>query len=100
MKRGITEPFPKGCMGSDRFRIPSILTTREGTLIASCDARWSHGLDSAGNLETVSARSEDGGCTWERQYVNHFDDVEDGSDRCIFSAGFIDPVTEIGRAHV
>lgn len=93
MKRGMTEPFPKGCMGSDRFRIPSILTTREGTLIASCDARWSHGLDSAGNLETVSARSEDGGCTWERQYVNHFDDVEDGSDRCIFSAGFIDPVT-------
>ena len=93
MKNYMTEPFPKGCMGSKRFRIPSLLVTRRGQVMATCDARWSHGLDSAGNLETVSARSEDGGKTWERQFVNHFDDVADGSDRCIFSAGFIDPVT-------
>ena len=93
MKKEMTEPFPKGCMGSERFRIPSMLVTREGTVMATCDARWSHGLDSAGNLETVSARSVDEGNSWQRQFVNHFDDVEDGSDRCIFSAGFIDPVT-------
>lgn len=90
-ERAVTEPFPEGCMGSRRFRIPALLTTREGTVLAACDARWNHGLDSAGNLETVLARSEDGGCSWERQFINHFEDVVDGSDRCIFSAGFIDP---------
>lgn len=92
MKEKVTDPFPKDCMGSRCFRIPSILTTREKVVMAVCDARWNHGLDSAGNLETVAARSEDGGSTWERQFVNHFEDVEDGSDRCIFSASFIDPV--------
>ena len=88
----VTEPFPKECMGSRCFRIPSILVTGRGTLMAVCDARWNHGLDSAGNLETVQARSHDGGATWERQFINHYEDVEDGSDRGIFSAGFIDPV--------
>lgn len=90
MKREVTEPFPKECMGSKRFRIPAILTTGKGTLVAVCDARWSHGLDAAGNMETVVARSHDNGVTWERQFVNHFEDVVDGSDRCIFSAAFID----------
>jgi len=92
MRREVTEPFPKGCMGSKCFRIPAVLTTRKGTVVAACDARWNHGLDSAGNLETVVARSCDGGMSWERQFVNHFEDVVDGSDRCIFSAGFIDPI--------
>lgn len=87
----VTDPFAKGCMGSEAFRIPSILTTRTGALVAACDARWEHGKDCAGNLETVVARSMDGGESWERQFVNHFDDVVDGTDRCIFSAGFIDP---------
>lgn len=88
----ITEPFAPGTMGSKRFRIPSIITTKKNKIVAACDARWSHGLDSAGNLETVTAISKDGGRSWERQFVNHFDDVEDGSERCIFSAGFIDPI--------
>lgn len=92
MRKEITEPFPKECMGSRCFRIPAMLTTRKGTVMAVCDARWNHGLDSAGNLETVAARSCDGGISWERQFVNHFEDVADGSDRCIYSAGFIDPI--------
>ncbi len=92
MGKMITEPFAPGTMGSRRFRIPAILTTKRGKIVAVCDARWSHGLDAAGNLETVAAISSDGGKSWERQFVNHFDDVEDGSDRCIFSAAFIDPV--------
>lgn len=87
----VTDPFAKGSMGSAAFRIPSMLVTRGGTLVAACDARWEHGKDSAGNLETVVARSCDGGVSWERQFVNHFEDVADGTDRCIFSAGFIDP---------
>lgn len=87
----MTDPFAKGCMGSKAFRIPSILTTRGGAIVAACDARWEHGRDCAGNLETVVARSTDGGESWERQFVNHFEDVVDGTDRCIFSAGFIDP---------
>ena len=90
--KSVTDPFPKGCMGSERFRIPAMLTTQKGTVLAACDARWNHGEDSAGNLETVIARSSDGGRSWERQFVNYFADVEDSSNRCIFSAGFIDPL--------
>ncbi len=92
MKKTVTDPFPSGCLGIDKFRIPSLFVTRENTLLAACDARWNHGQDCAGNLETVLARSEDGGQTWEHQFVNYFEDVTDGSDRCIFSAGFIDPI--------
>ena len=55
--KSVTDPFPKGCMGSERFRIPAMLTTQKGTVLAACDARWNHGEDSAGNLETVIARS-------------------------------------------
>jgi len=87
----VKDPFTKGCMGSQAFRIPSMLVTHGGTLVAACDVRWEHGKDSAGNLETVVARSVDGGECWERRFVNHFEDVVDGTDRCIFSAGFIDP---------
>lgn len=101
MIKTVTEPFPGECMGSKRFRIPGLWVTQKNTLIASCDARWSHGLDAAGNLETVIARSSDNGHSWERQFVNHFEDVEDGSDRCIFSAGFIDPALgEDGRGNL
>ena len=92
MRKNVTDPFPKDCMGSHCFRIPAMLVTKKGTVLAASDARWSHGLDAAGNLETVVARSSDGGQTWERQFVNHYDDVEDGSERCIYSAAFIDPI--------
>ena len=81
MKKTVTDPFPSGCLGIDKFRIPSLFVTRENTLLAACDARWNHGQDCAGNLETVLARSEDGGQTWEHQFVNYFEDVTDGSDR-------------------
>lgn len=96
-ERGITNPFPKGCLGSDRCRIPAILTTKAGTLVAASDARWAHGQDTAGNLETMVARSTDNGLTWEQQFVHHFEDVVDGSERCIFSAGFIDPAIGCDR---
>ncbi len=91
----VTDPFPKDCLGSHCFRIPAILVTKEKAVLAATDVRWAHGQDTAGNLETAVARSEDGGRTWKRQIVNHYDDVEDGSERCIFSAAFIDPVLAV-----
>ena len=41
-KNGITneQPFFVGTGGSDNFRIPGIVTLNNGTIIASCDARW------------------------------------------------------------
>ncbi len=92
MIKNVTDPFPKDCLGSHLFRIPAMIVTKENTVLVANDARWNHGQDAAGNLETVVARSRDYGKTWERQFVNHYDDVEDGSDRCIFSACFIDPI--------
>ncbi len=88
----LTMPFPAGMLGSRQFRIPAMIETDSGAIVFACDARWEHGMDSAGNLETVAARSADGGRSWERRFVNHFEDVSDGSGRCIFSACFIDPV--------
>ncbi len=73
------------------WRIPSILTLSDGTVLAAADCRWAHGQDSPGNLETVVSRSEDGGQTWKAGFVNHFEDLEDGSERMGKSASFIDP---------
>lgn len=73
------------------WRIPSLLTLHDGTVLAAADCRWAHGQDSPGNLETVVSRSEDGGQTWQAGFVNYFEDVEDGSERMGRSASFIDP---------
>lgn len=90
--QNITQPFEKGTFQSECWRIPAMWTTKNQTIIAAADARWAHGQDCPGNLETVTARSTDGGQTWKRQFVSHFEDVEDASPRCIFSVGCIDPV--------
>lgn len=55
--------FYGGYDNSPDYRIPSILTTRTGTVIASADQRHS-GPQDAGDIATVIRRSTDGGNTW------------------------------------
>lgn len=56
--------FYRGYLNSNNYRIPALLKTKKGTLIASIDARISSGLDAPNNIDTAIRRSEDGGKTW------------------------------------
>lgn len=85
------QPFAKGTEDCEKFRIPSIITLNDGSVLAAADLRYNHGADSPGNLDTVVAVSKDGYTGWETQRVNYFDDYAHGySDSN--SASFIDPV--------
>jgi sialidase-1 len=58
--------FTAGTDGYDSYRIPSLVTTRAGTLLAFCEGRKDSQQDS-GNIDLLLKRSTDGGKTWSRQ---------------------------------
>lgn len=47
------------------YRIPGIITTDKGTLIAVYDIRYKHSGDLPANIDVGMSRSSDGGKTWE-----------------------------------
>jgi sialidase-1 len=51
--------------GIHTSRIPGLVTTNKGTLIATFDARRDSGRDLQGNIDIGIHRSEDGGNTWK-----------------------------------
>jgi len=55
-----------GMPGYNRYRIPSLIVTKQGTLLAFCEGRT--GGDS-GDIDTLVRRSEDGGTTWSKNQV-------------------------------
>jgi len=62
-----TEPvtvFEPGLDGCANYRIPSIITTKKGTLIAAIDARRDEPGDNPNNIDKVIRRSIDNGETW------------------------------------
>jgi sialidase-1 len=56
--------FTAGEHGYHTFRIPSLLVTGEGTVLAFCEAR-KNGAGDAGDIDVVLRRSLDNGDTWE-----------------------------------
>ena len=56
--------FERGMEGCNTYRIPALITTSAGTLIACSDARLQSGRDLPNNIHTVIRRSTDGGQTW------------------------------------
>lgn len=84
------QPITNGILGSQKFRIPSMTTLADGSIVAGADVRWNHNADSAGNLDTVVTRSADDGDTWSWEVVNYFRDYADNSNRETNSASFID----------
>lgn len=63
-----TALFISGTDGYDTYRIPAIVTTNSGTLLAFCEGR-KEGRGDAGNIDIVMKRSEDNGKTWGDQVV-------------------------------
>lgn len=51
--------------GSKAYRIPSMITTRKGTVIAGIDARIVDQTDNPNQIEVAIRRSEDNGKTWD-----------------------------------
>lgn len=65
--------FACGEDGYKSYRIPSIIKTKKGTLIASCEGRVQHSGDS-GNIDLVFKRSTDHGKTWSKiKTIRDFD---------------------------
>lgn len=92
------------------YRIPSLLTLSDGTVVSAIDARFGGTHDSPNNIDIAFARSKDGGKTWSKPTMPlYFDDFADTmidlpaglQVRNQQSASFIDPVmfedAEIGR---
>jgi sialidase-1 len=77
--------------GSDTYRIPGLVRTKAGSLVAAYDVRYRGGADLPADIDVGTSRSTDGGKTWEpmrialdmgRDSAFAFDGV---GDPCIFS---------------
>lgn len=79
---------------SDSFRIPSMVTLADGTIVAAADIRWNTTYD-GGGLDTLVARSTDGGKTWSYNAANYLGD-NDNQYNGSLSTAFLDPCLTIG----
>lgn len=77
LARGISFLFESGRNGYFACRIPSLLATKAGTLLAFCEGRL-HSGDDHGAIHLLLRRSEDGGRTWSRPQIIW----EDGLNTC------------------
>ena len=93
----ITNPFtpetiitlPDGTTTSSQsYRIPSMVTLADGTIVAAADIRWNTTFD-GGGLDTLVARSTDDGQTWSYTVANYLGD--NGNAYNAQSTTFIDP---------
>lgn len=86
-----TQPYDRGGdYNIDRMRIPAVITLDNGSVLCAADFRHDHGSDSASNIDTLLAYSENGLDNWQYTMVNYFDDCKDGTNSTD-SASFIDP---------
>jgi sialidase-1 len=72
-----TNVFVSGRDGYHTYRIPSLLVTKNGALLAFCEGRKSSRRDS-GDIDLLLKRSEDGGKTWGEQQIVW----DDGANTC------------------
>jgi len=76
-----TDIFKEGDAGVTRYRIPGIVTTARGTVLAYCEARV-NGAGDWGEIEVHLRRSTDGGKTWtEGVKIAHKGERMEGNPR-------------------
>ena len=64
------ELYTSGSGGYHTCRIPALVTTTSGSLLAFCEGRRD-GLDDFGRIDIVLRRSTDAGATWDEQRLVH-----------------------------
>lgn len=77
---------------SPAFRIPSLLTTSSGKVLAVADIRYGNSNDSPNNIDTGILISSDGGVTWSnpRLILNFLDYPNEPTSQIKNSASYID----------
>jgi sialidase-1 len=65
--------FTAGQGGYHTYRIPAIVVTTNGTVLAFCEGR-KNGRGDSGDIDTLLKRSSDGGKTWSAQQLIWSDD--------------------------
>ncbi|MFF8727457.1 exo-alpha-sialidase [Streptomyces sp. NPDC015171] len=65
---GTSVPYVSGQGGYAVYRIPAVVKTRHGTVLAFAEGRRGGAADT-GDIDVVLRRSTDGGCTWGRLTV-------------------------------
>jgi len=78
---------------SQSYRIPTMVTLDDGTIVAAADIRWNTTYD-GGGLDTLVARSTDGGKSWQYTVANYLGD--NGNEYNALSSTFIDPNLLVG----
>ena len=73
----MTDVFISGRNGYHTYRIPAVVTTKKGTVLAFCEGR-KHSRSDSGDIDLILKRSGDGGETWQRRQVIW----DDGSNTC------------------
>ena len=58
-----TQVFGKATGRANNYRIPSVITTKHGTVVACADERFFSAADFPNRIDKVLRRSEDGGRT-------------------------------------
>ena len=96
-----TTVFGPGTGGpSDYYRIPSMITTKNGVVVACADARFYTGSDNPNRIDKVVRRSLDSGETWSEYILA----VEEYGKEKNSSSAAIDPiltyVAETGRIYM
>jgi len=83
-----TDLFVSGENGVANYRIPSLVTTQKGTLLAVCDARVDRPGDLPNNIDLTIRRSEDNGSTWSvPKIIVDYPNMEGGGDPCMIVNG-------------
>ncbi len=87
--------FVSGNDGYESYRIPAIVTTPDGTLLAFCEGRVHHAGD-FGDIDIVLKRSTDHGKTWSNLYqVVDYDTLQAGNPAPVVD--LLDPAYPAGR---
>jgi len=85
--------FKSGTEGYACFRIPALVSTTEGSLLAFAEGR-KNGCSDTGDIDLVMKRSEDNGKTWSKLVVLW----DDGNNVCGNPAPVVDEIT--GNIHL
>lgn len=97
------QPFPEGVCGCRQFRIPGIITLKNGKLFAVSDARWSDAGHDYGGIDTIFSISDDNGKTWHPGFAAMFPDSDGTPDNPHDVTTCIDPCVVQdgnGRIHI